>query len=204
MLLFWFFFADKSPFRAAGGRNTPVGQRALTENNATDRTNKKESAAKPKDLYCIYFLFLLLYLTQSFRQIGQPQSFQEDEIKARISFSILLIRFKTRWSSMRKGAFMQPWSKPSTRKQNLPHVSSESPPPHFPNPVPQHTLYIMGKFLLITQRTELSCSYNEPEARVYGNVKKIKRWEYGLLEIKYTHMIAIKIIGRLIIEIRNF
>ena len=35
------FFTDKSPFRAAGGRNTPVGQRTLTESNATDRTNKK-------------------------------------------------------------------------------------------------------------------------------------------------------------------
>jgi len=80
------FFADKSPFRAAGGRNTPVGQRALTESKATDRTNKKESAAKPKDLYCIYFLFLLLYLTHSFRQIRQPQSFQEEEIKGQNFF----------------------------------------------------------------------------------------------------------------------
>ena len=96
------FFADKSPFRAAGGRNTSVGQRALTESNSTDRTNKKESAAKPKDLYCICFSFLLLYLIQSFRQVRHPQSFQEEEIKARISFSNLLIRSTTRRNSVRR------------------------------------------------------------------------------------------------------
>jgi hypothetical protein len=88
---------------------------------------------------------------------------------------------------MRRAPFMQLWSKPSTIKnKNLSQVSSERPPPptHPPNPVPQHILYIMGNFILITERTVSRRNYNAPEARGYGNVKPIKRWEYGLLEIK--------------------
>jgi len=62
----------------------------------------------------------------------------------------------------------------------------------------------MGKFILITERTVSRCNYNAREARGYGNVKPIKRWEYGLLEIKHIYMINIKIIGTLITELRNF
>jgi hypothetical protein len=61
---FFAFFADKSPLRTPGGRNTPVGQRALTERNATER-REESIKRKGKYLYCTYFLFLLLYLTYS-------------------------------------------------------------------------------------------------------------------------------------------
>lgn len=42
-----------------------------------------------------------------------------------------------------------------------------------------------------------------PETRGYGNVKPIKRWEHGLLEIKHIHKINIKIIGTVITEVRK-
>jgi hypothetical protein len=57
---------------------------------------------------------------------------------------------------------------------------------------------------MITERTVWRCNYNAPEARGYGNVKPIKRWEYGLLEIKHIQMINVKIKGTLITELRNF
>jgi len=62
----------------------------------------------------------------------------------------------------------------------------------------------MSKFILIKERTVWRCNYNAPEARGYGNVKPIKRWEYGLLEIKHIRMINIKTKGTLITEVRNF
>ena len=131
---------DKSPFRAAGGRNTPVGQRALTESNATDRTNKKESDSK-QTIYkvLIFYFYCCTSLSHSVKLDNLSHS-EKQEVKAKIYFPKLLMRSTIRWNALRRAPSCRYC--PSLQLQNktcptFPLRGPYPPPPiHTHNPSP--------------------------------------------------------------------